>query len=195
MKKIGIMAIATILASSCSAPKEETQEALPWSVDRFADIEVLRYEVPAFESLSLQQKKLVYYLTEAAQWGRDILWDQNCKYNLPIRLLCEKVYQNYNGDKNDAQWLAFEQYMKQIWFANGIHHHYSNAKFVPGFTQEWFEEQLGQQNIEWIEAFSSVLPILRLNVPCSIRIFFPSRSIRQMALTLSQQVPLTSMRV
>lgn len=153
MKKIGIMAIATILASSCSAPKEETQEALPWSVDRFADIEVLRYEVPAFESLSLQQKKLVYYLTEAAQWGRDILWDQNCKYNLPIRLLCEKVYQNYNGDKNDAQWLAFEQYMKQIWFANGIHHHYSNAKFVPGFTQEWFEEQLGQQNIEWIEAF------------------------------------------
>ncbi len=153
MKKIGIMAIATILASSCSAPKEETQEALPWSVDRFADIEVLRYEVPAFESLSLQQKKLVYYLTEAAQWGRDILWDQNCKHNLVIRELCETIYTNYQGDKEDANWKAFEQYMKQIWFANGIHHHYSNAKFVPGFTQEWFEEQLGQQNIEWIEAF------------------------------------------
>ncbi len=110
-------------------------------MDRFADIEVLRYEVPGFEQLSLQQKTLVYYLTEAALWGRDILWDQNCKYNLAIRKVCEAVYQNYKGDKNDGQWKAFEQYMKQIWFANGIHHHYSNAKFKPGFTQEWFVTQ------------------------------------------------------
>lgn len=117
---------------------------MPWQVDRFADIEVLRYEVPAFEGLSLQQKQLVYHLTEAAQWGRDILWDQNCKYNLIIRNICEAIYQNYKGDKEDAQWKAFEQYMKQIWFANGIHHHYSNAKFQPGFSKEWFEEQIGQ---------------------------------------------------
>lgn len=158
MKKIGIMAIATILASSCSAPKEETQEALPWSVDRFADIEVLRYEVPAFESLSLQQKKLVYYLTEAAQWGRDILWNQNCKHNLVIRELCETIYTNYQGDKEDANWKAFEQYMKQIWFANGIHHHYSNAKFIPGFTQEWF---IGQ--IQTLPAFEAIAASLALD--------------------------------
>jgi len=117
-------------------------------MDRFADIEVLRYEVPGFEQLSLQQKCLVYYLTEAAQWGRDILWDQNCKYNLPIRYLCESVYQNYKGDKEDYQWKAFEQYMKQIWFANGIHHHYSNAKFKPGFTKLWFETQLKKQELD-----------------------------------------------
>lgn len=141
------MAMAGILTGgliSCSnnEDKPKTEETMPWTVDRFADIEVLRYEVPAFESLSLQQKSLIYYLTEAALWGRDILWDQNCRFNLPIRNICEAIYKNYNGDKEDAQWKAFEQYMKQIWFANGIHHHYSNAKFQPGFSQEWFEAQL-----------------------------------------------------
>ncbi|MBE6332706.1 MAG: dihydrofolate reductase [Bacteroidales bacterium] len=136
------MMATAILASACSTNHEKAAvKASDWSVDRFADIEVLRYEVPGFEQLSLQQKTLVYYLTEAALWGRDILWDQNCKYNLAIRKVCEAVYQNYKGDKNDGQWKAFEQYMKQIWFANGIHHHYSNAKFKPGFTQEWFVAQ------------------------------------------------------
>ena len=141
MKKLTVMAMTAILTSACNTtPKEEVQ-VQPWSLDRFADIEVLRYEVPCFESLSLQQKKLVYYLTEAAQWGRDILWDQNCKYNLAIRQVCEDIYTNYKGDKEDANWKAFEQYIKQIWFANGIHHHYSNAKFIPGFTQEWLLSQ------------------------------------------------------
>ena len=142
MKKLTVMAITAILTSSCNTTTKEETPAEPWSLDRFADIEVLRYEVPCFEDLSLQQKKLVYYLTEAAQWGRDILWDQNCKFNLQIRELCESVYTNYNGDKDSADWKAFEQYMKQIWFANGIHHHYSNAKFRPGFSQEWFVDQL-----------------------------------------------------
>ena len=140
MKKLTIMAMTAMLASACNAPKEETSVA-PWSMDRFADIEVLRYEVPCFESLSLQQKKLVYYLSEAALWGRDILWDQNCKYNLQIRTICENIYTNYKGNKEDAEWKAFEQYMKQIWFANGIHHHYSNAKFAPQFSKTWFVEQ------------------------------------------------------
>lgn len=139
------MAMASLMFCACNSNKEtdnsnNTSES--WSVDRFADIEVLRYEVPCFESLTLQQKKLVYYLTEAAQWGRDILWDQNCKYNLVIRELCEAIYQNYDGDKEDPQWKAFEKYTKQIWFANGIHHHYSNAKFNPEFTKEWFIKQL-----------------------------------------------------
>lgn len=123
-------------AAVCSCTPKEAAEA-SWSMDRFADIEVLRYEVPGFEDLSLQQKELVYYLTEAAQWGRDILWDQNGRYNLRIREICEGIYTGYTGDKTSADWKAFEQYMKQIWFANGIHHHYSNAKFRPGFSQEW----------------------------------------------------------
>ena len=133
-----------ILASAlCGcATKSEAPVTSSWSVDRFADIEVLRYEVPEFEQLSLQQKKLIYYLSEAALWGRDILWDQNCSYNLKIRRVAEAVYQHYDGDKDDKDWKAFEQYMKQIWFANGIHHHYSNAKFQPGFSQQWIGMQV-----------------------------------------------------
>ena len=127
---------------SCATRSEAPETSSSWSVDRFADIEVLRYEVPEFENLSLQQKKLIYYLSEAALWGRDILWDQNCSYNLKVRRVAEAVYQNYKGDKDDAEWKAFEQYMKQIWFANGIHHHYSNAKFQPGFSQQWIGRQV-----------------------------------------------------
>ena len=139
------MLMAGLLTGCAVNQKEEVApEVQPWSVDRFADIEVLRYEVPAFEELPLAQKELIYYLTEAAQWGRDILWDQNCRFNLPIRNICEAIYLNYQGDKTDAHWKAFEQYMKQIWFANGIHHHYSSAKFNPEFTQEWFETQISQ---------------------------------------------------
>ena len=139
------MLMAGLLTGCAVNQKEEVApEVQPWSVDRFADIEVLRYEVPAFEELPLAQKELIYYLTEAAQWGRDILWDQNCRFNLPIRNICEAIYLNYQGEKTDAQWKAFEQYMKQIWFANGIHHHYSSAKFNPEFTQEWFEAQISQ---------------------------------------------------
>lgn len=111
-------------------------------VDRFADIEVLRYKVPDFENLTLSQKKLVYYLTEAALQGRDILWDQNGKYNLAIRSLLEAVYVNYKGDKNSADFKAVEKYLKQIWFGNGIHHHYSMDKFVPEFTREFLSTQV-----------------------------------------------------
>lgn len=150
---------------SC-APKSEIpaeEASLPWSVDRFADIEVLRYEVPAFESLNLQQKQLVYYLTEAAQWGRDILWDQNYRYNLQLRRICEAIYQNYKGDRESADWKAFEQYMKQIWFANGIHHHYSNAKFIPGFSQEWAMNQAMQTpGIEQLAAGVDPQELLRV---------------------------------
>ena len=142
-----VLAMSTLLMAglltACTTDKASEEPAQqPWQVDRFADIAVLRYEVPAFESLPLQQKELIYYLTEAAQWGRDILWDQNCALNLPIRRLCEQVYTSYQGDRESADWRAFEQYMKQIWFANGIHHHYSSAKFQPGFTADWLRQQL-----------------------------------------------------
>lgn len=111
-------------------------------VDRFADIEVLRYDVPGFEKLTPRQRLLVYYLTEAALAGRDILWDQNNAYNLPIRDLVEGVYVNYKGDRSSKDFKALEKYLKQIWFGNGIHHHYSMDKFVPEFSADWFAAQV-----------------------------------------------------
>ena len=113
-----------------------------YNVDRFADIEVLRYQVPGFDELSLNQKKMVYYLTEAALQGRDILTDQNGKYNLQIRQLVEAVYTNFKGDRSSADFQGLELYLKQIWFGNGIHHHYSQDKFVPQFTQAFFDAQV-----------------------------------------------------
>lgn len=113
-------------------------------VDRFADIEVLRYEVPEFERLTPRQRTMVYYLTQAAQMGRDIIWDQNGRYNLQIRQLLEKIYQNYEGDRNSADFKAFEKYLKQVWFGNGIHHHYSTDKFKPEFSKEFFLTETGK---------------------------------------------------
>lgn len=113
-----------------------------YHVDRFADIEVLRYEVPEFDRLSLQQKKMLYYLGQAAQMGRDIIWDQNGRYNLQIRQLLENIYSNYHGDRNSKDFKAFEQYLKQVWFGNGIYHHYSTDKFTPGFSEAFFTAQV-----------------------------------------------------
>lgn len=141
MRKACVFAMTALLTGACNAPQNQDKET-SWSVDRFADIEVLRYEVPAFEILSLQQKKLIYCLTEAALWGRDILWDQNGKYNLAIRELLETIYTHYKGDRNDSEYKALETYLKQIWFANGIHHHYSTAKFTPEFSREFLENQI-----------------------------------------------------
>jgi len=113
-----------------------------YHVDRFADIEVLRYEVPEFDRLSLDQKKMIYYLSQAAQYGRDIIWDQNGKYNLQIRKLLENIYTGFKGDKDSKDFKAFEKYLKQVWFGNGIHHHYSTDKFVPEFSEAFFTEQV-----------------------------------------------------
>ncbi len=131
------------MAASCSkTPQRDVDGDFDYTVDRFADIEVLRYKVPDFDSLSLNQKKLVYFLQEAALWGRDILWDQNYANNLEIRDLLEAVYTNYNGDHENADFKAFETYIKQVWFGNGIHHHYSTDKFVPRFSRQFLEEQI-----------------------------------------------------
>lgn len=113
-----------------------------YHVDRFADIEVLRYEVPEFDRLSLNQKLMVYYLSQAAQSGRDIIWDQNGRYNLQLRRLLENIYTNFKGDKNSADYKGFETYLKQVWFGNGIHHHYSTDKFTPTFSEEFFTGQV-----------------------------------------------------
>lgn len=112
-------------------------------MDRFADIQMLRYKLKGFENLSLQQKLYIYHLSLATTAGRDILFDQNGEYNLAIRDLLETVYTNYHGDREDVNFKRFEVYLHRVWFANGIHHHYGCEKFVPEFTREWLEKQIG----------------------------------------------------
>ena len=144
MKKhimIGVM--GTMLLAGCSSNNQEVKEdAFDYTVEQFADLQLLRYKVHGFEELPLEQKKLVYYLSEAALQGRDILFDQNGKYNLIIRKMLETVYTDYQGDRNDANFKAMETYLKRVWFSNGIHHHYAADKFVPGFTPEFFKQAL-----------------------------------------------------
>lgn len=139
--KIGGAVMAVALSTSMMVMAKENKD-FNYVADRFADIEVLRYEVPGFNDLSLNQKKLVYYLTEAALMGRDILWDQNNKYNLELRQLLENIYTSYSGDKNGKEFKAFEKYLKQIWFGNGIHHHYSMDKFVPEFSESFLRSAI-----------------------------------------------------
>ena len=144
MRKLFLITTTALLFGasliSCSKQSEETK--FNYNVDKFADLQILRYQVPGFEELSLNQKLYIYYLTEAAQEGRDILFDQNGKYNLAIRRTLEAVYNNYNGDKENADYKEFVVYLKRVWFSNGIHHHYATDKFVPGFSQEFFAEQV-----------------------------------------------------
>ena len=111
-----------------------------YEADRFADIRMLRYQVPGFSDLSNQQRELLYYLSQAALSGRDIMYDQNYKHNLRIRRTIEEVLKNYDGDRESESFANFLSYAKQVWFANGIHHHYSSAKFTPLFDQEYFSE-------------------------------------------------------
>ena len=144
-----------ILLLSCTESKKEISEVFEivevenkfnYLAEQFADIKILRYQVPGFDQLSLQQKKYVYYLTQAGLVGRDIIYDQNYRYNLTIRRAFENVYQNYQGDRNNDDWKNFETYLKRIWFANGIHHHYSNDKFKPEFSQDYLNNLLSATN-------------------------------------------------
>ena len=136
------MVTALSLLTACGGNPKTTAEAekFDYTVEQFADLQILRYRVPGFEDLSLKQKELVYYLTEAALQGRDILFDQNGKYNLTIRRMLEAVYTGYKGDKSTPDFKAMEVYLKRVWFSNGIHHHYGSEKFVPGFTPEFFRQ-------------------------------------------------------
>ena len=144
MKNHLIISVATaaVLLTGCSGTKKTTAQAdkFDYTVEQFADLQILRYRVPGFEDLSLKQKELVYYLTEAALEGRDILFDQNGKYNLRIRRMLEAIYTNYKGDKNSADFKNMETYLKRVWFSNGIHHHYGSEKFVPGFSQDFLKQ-------------------------------------------------------
>lgn len=138
----------SIMFSSCgggsTSPKATSSEKedFVYEVDAFADLQILRYKVPGFEDLSLRQKEMLYYLSQAALEGRDILFDQNNRYNLAIRRTLEAIYENYAGDKSGKDYQEFETYLKRVWFSNGIHHHYGEEKFLPAFSQEFFEEQV-----------------------------------------------------
>lgn len=143
-KRMMQMAMTTMLLTACGTANKEVVPAddFKYTVEQFADLQILRYKVKDFDKLTLKQKELVYYLSQAALEGRDILYDQNGKYNLTIRKMLETVYTDYQGDRADSNFVNMETYLKRVWFSNGIHHHYATDKFVPGFTQEFFREAL-----------------------------------------------------
>ena len=122
------------------------EDNFEYSLDEFSDIKVLRYDIPGWENLTLKEQKLVYYLTQAGLSGRDIMWDQNYRHNLDIRIALENVFRNYAGDKSSSEWLSFEVYLKRLWFSNGIHHHYSNAKIKPEFNSDFLSILLTDTN-------------------------------------------------
>jgi len=147
--KIAGVLLATSVSFICNSQVTKTADVsktkevpFEYIVDQFADIKVLRYQIPGWENLSLNEQKLVYYLTQAGTSGRDIMWDQHYKYNLKIRKALEQIYQNYKGDKTTGDWKNFEIYLKRVWFSNGIHHHYSNDKIKPQFSKNYFEKLL-----------------------------------------------------
>jgi dipeptidyl-peptidase-3 len=154
-----------LLISSCKTDSKESNEEAPKEnveqssnkVDEFADISVLRYKIPDWDKLSLNDKKLVYYLTQAGLSGRDIIWDQNYKHNLAIRNALESIYINYEGDRSSSDWEAFETYTKRVWFANGIHHHYSMDKMKPEFSKEYLNELLTATDTDLSKEATDVL--------------------------------------
>jgi len=146
-KLISIYILLIITVFSCTN-KTESESEFNFFAEQFEDIKVLRYQIPGFDQLSLQQKKLVYFLTEAGLAGRDIMYDQNYRHNLSIRRALEKVYVNYKGNRDTEDWNNFEVYLKRIWFANGIHHHYSNDKFDPNFSRDYLNRLLSETGSE-----------------------------------------------
>ena len=143
--------IISVAFFSCTDEKSNyyvptSADSFEYKVDQFADLAILRYQIPGWDELTLKEKELVYYLTQAGLAGRDIMWDQKYRHNLEIRAAFENIYRNFNGEKNSDNWTAFEVYLKRIWFSNGIHHHYSNDKMIPGFSKEYFDNLLVSTN-------------------------------------------------
>jgi dipeptidyl-peptidase-3 len=140
-----LLGVFALLVSSCQQHKMSTmaatsQPANKIVLDTFADLQILHYDLPGWEKLTLRQKTFIYYLSEATLAGRDIIYDQHCKYNLPVRKTIEAVFNTYKGDRSGADWKAFELYAKRVWFSNGIHHHYNENKLAPGFSKAYFSQ-------------------------------------------------------
>jgi dipeptidyl-peptidase III len=149
MKKLSFLFLAALFLFACgkkNVPSKTSNSAtsgnFKWTTETFADKKIIRYQVPGFDKLSLQQKKLVYYLTQAGLSGRDIIYDQNYRFNLPIRYALDNIVANYKGERSGKDWDELVIYAKQVWFSNGIHHHYSHDKFQPGFSRAFFEKAL-----------------------------------------------------
>ncbi len=138
--------IVFTMLSGCSKESKKDENSFDYVLEQFADLRILRYQVPGFDQLSLQEKKLIYYLSEAALCGRDILWDQNGKYNLAIRKTMENIYETYSGDRQSEDFQKFIVYLKRIWFSNGIYHHYSTDKIIPGFSMDYFRELIANSS-------------------------------------------------
>ncbi len=141
------------LLTSCAVDKKEekqpeeiTKAEFNYVVEQFADVRVMRYQIPGFDELTLKEKKLVYYLTQAGLAGRDIMWDQNYRHNLEIRAALENINNTYKGDRDSKEFQDFKTYLKRVWFSNGIHHHYSNDKIKPAFSKEYLEGLLKDTN-------------------------------------------------
>ncbi len=158
MKALGKMITIAGLAAafaSCSSDEAAQNGEFRYLIDEFADLKIMRYQVPGWDALSLQQKEYVYHLSEAAKYGRDIIWMQNCKYNLQIRRTLENILENYEGDRTCEEWAKFETYAKRVFFSNGIHHHYAEDKFFPECSQDYFHglmEAVGEDNA-FLESF------------------------------------------
>ena len=150
MITIAGMAAALVSCADKAAEKGEFK----YLIDEFADLKIMRYQVPGWDELSLQQKEYVYHLAEAAKYGRDIIWAQNYKHNLSIRKTLENILENYKGDRSDADFKAFEAYAKRVFFSNGIHHHYAEDKFFPECSKEYFQslmEAVGAADAELLD--------------------------------------------
>ncbi len=148
--------MASFISFSCgdekkgSGSKESLEitnsDSFNYIVEQFADLKILRYQITGWEKLTLKEQKLVYYLTQAGLSGRDIMWDQNYRHNLTIRKALENIFTTYKGDKDLEDWKSFEIYLKRVWFSNGIHHHYSNAKIIPEFSSDYLKQLLVDTN-------------------------------------------------
>lgn len=165
---IRLSVLFLVLAWACKEKPEPKSDAILVGLDpsqvrydtvvtEFADVKILRYQIPGFDSLSLKKKKLVYYLSQAGLAGRDIIWDQNYRYNLEIRDALEHIYTHFLGDKSTPEWKAFDTYLNRVWFSNGIHHHYSTIKIKPGFTQNYFNRLLSDTKTELDTAVVAIL--------------------------------------
>ena len=135
---VKMITAAGMAAALVSCSDKAAEKDFKYLMDEFADLKIMRYQVPGWDELTLQQKEYVYHLAEAAKYGRDIIWMQNCRYNLPVRKVVENILENYQGDRSCEDFKAFETYAKRLFFSNGIHHHYAEDKFFPECPQEYF---------------------------------------------------------
>lgn len=205
MKHLALLALLSLLMlvpTACATHKHQNTmtQTTPFQyvVDRFADLEVLRYRVPGFEDLSLNQKLLIYWLSKAAEEGRDILFDQNGAHNIAVRNTLEAIYLNYNGDRTSNEFKAFEVYLKRVLFSNGIHHHYGCEKFQPGFSEEFFIKAFHEVPDEKIIRNDGQTPDELLQRNCypsfSILQWMPNGSTRPKATTSFSPLPATTIR-